>query len=135
MTRGRRAALKQRKGWKAMAGASPADRAAGQLSRQRASLLDAALRHVPFDGWTWTALDAGARDLSLAPGEVLRLFPGGPQEGIRAFSAAGDRRMLEALEGLDLGAMKVREKIAAGVRWRTETVAAPPAAVRRGPPL
>src|SRR3546814_8646455 len=98
MNRGRRAALKQRKGWKAMAEDSPADRAAGQLSRQRASLLDAALRHVPFDGWTWTALDAGARDLSLAPGEVLRLFPGGPQELIRAFSAAGDRRMLEALE-------------------------------------
>src|SRR3546814_2406150 len=103
-----------------MAEDSPADRAAGQLSRQRASLLDAALRHVPFDGWTWTALDAGARDLSLAPGEVLRLFPGGPQELIRAFSAAGDRRMLEALEGLDLGAMKVREKIAAGVRCRLE---------------
>src|SRR3546814_14258334 len=76
MNRGRRAALKQRKGWKAMAEDSPADRAAGQLSRQRASLLDAALRHVPFDGWTWTALDAGARDLSLAPGEVPRLFPG-----------------------------------------------------------
>src|SRR3546814_8956705 len=69
--RGRRAALKQRKGWKAMAEDSPADRAAGQLSRQRASLLDAALRHVPFDGWTWTALDAGARDLSLAPGEEI----------------------------------------------------------------
>src|SRR3546814_16548559 len=91
MNRGRRAALKQRKGWKAMAEDSPADRAAGQLSRQRASLLDAALRHVPFDGWTWTALDAGARDLSLAPGEVLRLFPGGPQELLRAFSAPGDR--------------------------------------------
>ncbi|HEY9538507.1 MAG TPA: COQ9 family protein [Kiloniellaceae bacterium] len=115
-----------------MAEDSPADRAAGQLSRQRASLLDAALRHVPFDGWTWTALDAGARDLSLAPGEVLRLFPGGPQELIRAFSAAGDRRMLEALEGLDLGAMKVREKIAAGVRCRLEAVAAHREAVRSG---
>src|SRR3546814_369976 len=60
------------------------------------------------------------------------LFPGGPQELIRAFSAAGDRRMLEALEGLDLGAMKVREKIAAGVRCRLEAVAAHREAVRSG---
>src|SRR3546814_13167620 len=103
MNRGRRAALKQRKGWKAMAEDSPADRAAGQLSRQRASLLDAALRHVPFDGWTRTALDAGARDLLLAPGAVLRLFPGGPQELIRAFSAAGAAPPLGPQGGHHLG--------------------------------
>jgi ubiquinone biosynthesis protein COQ9 len=106
--------------------------AAEDLARQRHSLLDAALRHVPFDGWTWTAMDAGARDLSLAPGEAQRLFPGGPQELIRAFSAAGDRRMLETLEGLDLDAMKVREKVAAGVRARLEAVAAHREAVRSG---
>jgi len=106
--------------------------AAVQLDRQRRSLLDAALRHVPFDGWTWTAIDAGARDLSLAPGEAHRLFPGGPQELIRAFSAAGDRRMLEVLEDLDLGAMKVREKVTAGVRARLEAVAAHREAVRSG---
>ena len=107
---------------------SPGD----QLDRQRASLLDAALRHVPFDGWTWTAIDAGARAMSLAPGEAHRLFPGGPQELIRAFSAAGDRRMLETLEGLDLGAMRIREKVAAAVRARLEAVAAHREAVRSG---
>ncbi|MGD1878351.1 MAG: COQ9 family protein [Kiloniellaceae bacterium] len=106
--------------------------AAERLVRQRASLLDAALRHVPFDGWTMTAIDAGARDLALPPGEAQRLFPGGPQELIRAFSAAADRRMLETLEGLDLGAMKVREKIAAGVRARLEAVSAHREAVRSG---
>lgn len=110
----------------------PSEATAKQLDKQRRSLLDAALRHVPFDGWTWTAIDAGARDLSLAPGEAHRLFPGGPQELIRVFSAAGDRRMLETLEGLDLGAMKVREKVAAGVRARLEAVAAHREAVRSG---
>jgi ubiquinone biosynthesis protein COQ9 len=103
-----------------------------QLARQRASLLDAALRHVPFDGWTWTAIDAGARDLSLAPAEAHRLFPGGPQELIRAFSAAGDRRMLETLEGPGFGALKIREKVAAGVRARLESVVAHREAVRSG---
>ena len=113
-------------------GGGDSDRAAAQLARQRASLLDAALRHVPFDGWTWTAIDAGARELSLAPGEAQRLFPGGPQELIRAFSAEADRAMLETLEGLDLAAMKVREKVAAGVRARLEVVAAHREAVRSG---
>lgn len=103
-----------------------------RLARQRASLLDAALRHVPFDGWTWTALDAGARDLALPAGEAQRLFPGGPQELIRAFSAEADRAMLETLEGLDLASMKVREKVAAGVRARLEAVAAHREAVRSG---
>ena len=115
-----------------MAESTQTESAAEQLERQRASLLDAALRHVPFDGWTWTAIDAGARDLSLAPGEAQRLFPGGPQALIRAFSAAGDRRMLEALEDLDLASMKVREKVAAGVRARLEAVAAHREAVRSG---
>ncbi|WP_193367872.1 COQ9 family protein [Pelagibius marinus] len=108
------------------------DAVAEKLARQRRSLLDAALRHVPFDGWTWTALDAGARDLGLDAGEAQRLFPGGPLELIRAFSSEADRQLLETLEGLDLDAMKVREKIAAGVRVRLEAVAAHREAVRSG---
>lgn len=106
--------------------------AAGKLARQRRSLLEAALRHVPFDGWSWTALDAAARDLGLEAGEAQRLFPGGPQELIRAFSAEADRQMLESLEGLDLESMKVRDKVAAGVRARLEAVAAHREAVRSG---
>ena len=106
--------------------------AAAELARQRRSLLEAALRHVPFDGWTWTTIDAAARDLDLAPGEAARLFPGGPLELIRAFSGEADRRMLETLEGLDLASMKVRDKVAAGVRARLEAVAAHREAVRSG---
>lgn len=106
--------------------------AAEKLARQRRSLLDAALRHVPFDGWTWTAIDAGARDLGLDVGEAQRLFPGGPLELIRAFSSEADRHMLEALESLDLDAMKIREKVAAGVRARLDAVAAHREAVRSG---
>jgi ubiquinone biosynthesis protein COQ9 len=112
--------------------AQAAAAAAEKRARQRRSLLEAALRHVPFDGWTWTALDAGARDLALEPGEAARLFPGGPLELIRAFSAEADQRMLETLEGLDLESMKVREKVAAGVRARLEAVAAHREAVRSG---
>ena len=41
-------------------------------------LIDAALAHVPFDGWGQTALLAGARDLGIERGLALNAFPGGP---------------------------------------------------------
>jgi len=109
--------------------ASPA---AARLAGQRRKLLQAALQHVPFDGWSWTSIAAGARDLDLAPGEAQRLFPGGPLELIRCFSDDADRQMLEALEGLDLKSMKVRDKVAAGVRSRLEILSAHREALRSG---
>lgn len=92
--------------------------------KQKLALLDATLRHVPFDGWSWLAIDAAARDLRIDPIEARRLYPGGPGEMIRAFSSEADRQMLAALERLDLASMKVREKVTAGVRLRLEAVAA-----------
>ena len=43
---------------------------------QRDRLLEAALVHVPFDGWSRRSLFAGAADLGLEPGVARRLFPG-----------------------------------------------------------
>ncbi|MBO6581193.1 MAG: COQ9 family protein, partial [Thalassospira sp.] len=48
-----------------------------RLQAQREALVEAALEHVPFDGWTKQALHAGAEDIDLAPGEVDRLLPNG----------------------------------------------------------
>ena len=99
--------------------------------KRRLALLDATLRHVPFDGWTWLAIDAAARDLGIEPIEARRLFPGGPLEMVRHFSREADRQMLAALEKMDLESMKVREKVAAGVRLRLEAIAAHREATRR----
>ncbi len=99
--------------------------------KKRLALLDAALRHVPFDGWTWRAIDAAAKDLEIDPVEARRLYPGGPEEMIRAFSSEADRQMLAGLERLDLESMKVRDKVTAGVRLRLEAVAAHREAARR----
>jgi len=106
--------------------------AVDELTGQRRRLLQAALPHIPFDGWSWTAIDAGARDLGLVPGEAQRLFPGGPLELVRCFSSEADHQMLEALEGLDLKSMKVRDKVAAGVRQRLEALTAHREALRSG---
>ncbi|NIA68480.1 COQ9 family protein [Pelagibius litoralis] len=99
--------------------------------KQRLALLDQTLRHVPFDGWTWQAIDAAARDLEMDLAEARRLYPGGPEEMIRTFSNEADRQMMAGLERLDLASMKVREKVTAGVRLRLEALAAHREAARR----
>jgi ubiquinone biosynthesis protein COQ9 len=102
------------------------------IEETRAKLLAAALAHVPFDGWSGRALQAGAADLGLDPALAANAFPGGPAELIEAFSAGIDRRMLVELEARDLKAMKHRQRIATGVRARLELLAPQREAVRRG---
>ncbi len=97
----------------------------------RGTILDATLAHVPFDGWTRAALDAGARDAGLDAIAVLRAFPGGAPEAVRFWSTDADRRMLLALEGTDLAAMRTRERVAAAVRARLEAVIVHREALRR----
>ena len=81
-------------------------------------LLDAALAHVPFDGWGETALLAGARDLGIDRGLALNAFPGGAMEMIEYHSRLADQRMVEAYEAADTAALKIREKVALAIRLR-----------------
>jgi ubiquinone biosynthesis protein COQ9 len=101
------------------------------IEKTRELLLLASLAHVPFDGWSETALKAGAEDAGLTPSEALNAFPGGPAEAVEAFGRWADRRMAAALEKRDLASMKVRDRVAAGVRLRLEILAAHKEAVRR----
>lgn len=94
-------------------------------------VLLAALAHVPFDGWTETALRAGAADAGLAPSDAHRAFPRGPIEAIEAYSAYADRKMLEALGTMNLSAMRTRDRIAAAIRIRLQQAAPYREAVRR----
>ncbi len=98
----------------------------------REKLLLATLAHVPFDGWSDAAIRAGAEDAGLAPAEALNAFPGGPAEALAVFSDWADRQMLARLEKTDLAALKVRERVAAGVRLRLEALTLHKEAVRRG---
>lgn len=87
---------------------------------QRRALLATTLAHVPFDGWSTQALNAGATDLGLAPGTPARLFPGGPPEILSFASAEADLAMLRGLAEHDLASLKVRQRIALAVRLRIE---------------
>jgi len=82
------------------------------------ALLLATLANVPFDGWSVAALRAGARAAGMDEARASALFPGGAAEMVEWFSDWADRAMLEHLAGIDLAAMKVRERVAEGVRAR-----------------
>jgi ubiquinone biosynthesis protein COQ9 len=96
---------------------------------QRDRLLEAALVHVPFDGWSRRSLFAGAADLGIEPGAARRLFPRAGDDLLAQVERWADRQMLAragALEGL-----RVRDRIATLVRTRLEVLGPHREAMRR----
>lgn len=96
-------------------------------------LLDAALPHVPFDGWSPAALTAAARDAGVDPALARALFPRGGLDMALAWHRRGDAAMIAALAARDLSALRFREKVALAVRLRLE--GADRDGVRRGAAL
>jgi ubiquinone biosynthesis protein COQ9 len=95
------------------------------------ALLAAILPDVPFDGWTDAALARAAERVGLESAELRSLCPGGVRDLVAWFSHWADRETMRALEARDLGALKVRERIATGVQTRLAVLAPHREAVRR----
>ncbi len=96
----------------------------------REKLLDAALNHVPFDGWSQATLDAACADTGIDPQEARALFPRGPVDLALAYHQRGDDAMVARMAATDMTGMRYRDRIALGVRLRLEV--ADREAVRRG---
>jgi ubiquinone biosynthesis protein COQ9 len=96
---------------------------------QRDRLLEAALVHVPFDGWSRRSLSAGAADLGLEPGLARRLFPRAGDDLLVHVERWADRQMLARVGQLD--ELRVRERIAQLVRTRLEVLGPHREAMRR----
>lgn len=103
----------------------------GDLTKQRLAILNATLSHVPFDGWTLSSIEQGARDAGFDTDMALRAFPGGVADVVAFHSTTADARMLAALDDMDLGAMRIRERVATAVRVRLEQNQADRLAVSR----
>jgi ubiquinone biosynthesis protein COQ9 len=95
------------------------------------ALLEATLPEVTFDGWSLTALRNGAKSAGIDESEIVLLFPEGPGEAALWLDDWADRKMLAALDALDLSEMKVRRRVAAGVEARLAALAPYREAVRR----
>jgi ubiquinone biosynthesis protein COQ9 len=93
---------------------------AAEEDLNRSRLLDAALQHIPFDGWSKLAMDQANKDLGLPDGTVHRLFPRGPRDLLTFSSQRADQQMLEGLTATDLGTLKIRKRIALAVKLRLQ---------------
>jgi len=97
---------------------------------ERDRILVAALAHVPFDGWSRQSLARGAEDAGFGRDMALRAFPGGPRDMAAHFADYLDREMVDELERRQLHTMRVRDRIATGVRVRIELMVPHREAVR-----
>ncbi|MQY42451.1 COQ9 family protein [Epibacterium sp. SM1969] len=88
----------------------------------RAALLDAAVMHVPFDGWSELTFQAAIRDAEIAPELARMVCPRGALDLALAYHAAGDQEMLRQMEAADLDSLRFRDRVAAAVRFRLEAV-------------
>lgn len=93
------------------------------------AVLDAALKRVGTQGWTWPTVRASGADLGLSAAETELLLPHGPADLAALLARRHDARALAALP--DPAALKIRERIRAAVEARLEAAAADGQATRR----
>lgn len=96
-----------------------------------AQLLDAALLHVVFDGWSEATFEAAITDTGINPVLARAICPRGAVDLALAYHRRGDQIMLARLAEADLSDLKFRDRIATMVRYRLEA-AEDKEAVRRG---
>jgi ubiquinone biosynthesis protein COQ9 len=96
-------------------------------------VLDAALVHVPFDGWSEKTLRVAAAECGVDAALARALFPRGGVDLALAYHARGDAEMVARLAAMDLTAQRYRDRIATAIRTRLEL--ADQELVRRGSTL
>lgn len=92
-------------------------------ARFRTRILDAFPAHAAQSGWTQTAFQAAVAEAGLSEGEAALACPKGVFDLFDAFAARADEAMLAGLQDLDLGTMRIREKVRAAVQLRLEAQA------------
>ncbi len=105
-----------------------------QFDPVKEQLLDAALNHVMFDGWSDATFTAAVQDSGLDMAVAKMACPRGAIDLAIAYHQRGDVLMLARYESEDLSALRYSEKITALVRFRMEAVS-DKEAVRRGTTL
>jgi ubiquinone biosynthesis protein COQ9 len=96
-------------------------------------LLEAALTHVPFDGWSERTLRAAATDTGTDLALARALYPRGGVDLALAYHAHGDAEMTARLQAIDLAALRYRDRVTTAIRTRLDL--ADRELVRRGTTL
>lgn len=103
------------------------------MERAKSRVLQAALPHVAFDGWSEISLAAAIADSGVEPGLARALFPRGGVDLAVAYHRMGDAAMVEALAMRDVSDLRFRDRVVLAIRLRLE--AADKELVRRGSAL
>ena len=85
-------------------------------------LLEAALMHVAFDGWSDATFKAAVRDSGMDIGLAKSVCPRGAIDLAIAFHKRGDEAMIAAVKAADLTEMKFRQKVAFALSTRFELI-------------
>ncbi|MGE3622696.1 MAG: COQ9 family protein [Bdellovibrionales bacterium] len=98
----------------------------------RRKIMQSVVAQVPFDGWTAEAFARGVEQAGIDRGVADLHFPGGIRDVIDLFNAMIDAAMQEKISAEPgFARLKVREKVAFGVRARLEALAPYREAMRR----
>ena len=98
---------------------------------QKDRVLEAAMLHAAFDGWSRRTLVNAAADAGLDPATARRLFPQGGDSLLAWLDDWADRRMLAAIADHAIERLPVRRRIALLVRSRLEPLTPHREAIRR----
>ncbi len=98
-------------------------------------LVEAALPHVAFDGWTDATWKAAVAESGIDEAAARAAAPRRGLDLAIAFHKAGDREMARLAAAEDLTALRYSERVARLVRLRIEVAAREREAVRRGATL
>ncbi len=98
-------------------------------SKDKHKLLRAALREVPFSGYSDTTLKVAAKKTGLSVADVRLYFPRGPESLIEAFTEMADAEMKERMA--DATVSRIRDRISLAVRARLEAMTPYREAARR----
>ncbi len=82
------------------------------------ALLDAALPHVAFDGWSPATFAAACQDAGIDAANAKVLAPRGAIDLAVALHRRGDQAMVARLAKADLSDMRFSEKVATALRFR-----------------
>ena len=92
------------------------------LDPAKATLLDAILPHVPFEGWSQAAYDAALAQTEMNPDHARTLCPRGALDLAIAYHQQGDAAMVSAMKSADLRTMRYNERVAFALRARIAAV-------------
>lgn len=89
------------------------------LKRQ---LLEAAIPHVPFDGWSPETFAEAITDSGIDPDTAKQMCPRGAVDLAVAFHELGDAQMVADLADADLADLRFRDKVAHAIWLRLSAI-------------